>query len=326
VLVLEGHELTTVEVPGEISAKERLGAALAGLRKQRALTGERLGQLVGMSQGKISKLERGVLRASPDDVDLIMRKLDEIRPIEPAESHDLVEQARRLRDGDRPRRPRSQPESPAVFQRDYLDAEAEAVRVRNFEPITVPGLLQISEYTRRVLNAYFSTADGDGDSKEYWRSTAATVAMRARRQQQLYDPDKVFEFVIMESVLGNRYASPSVMLAQLDRLETVARNDNISVKIVPMFAPLGYSPVQGFNVFDDDLVITESFEAAMSHDRNRVEFYTHFFEYYSEIAVSDLGPILAKYRTAYARMTLSDSGDALIPEPVAPADETAVER
>jgi transcriptional regulator with XRE-family HTH domain len=316
--VVEGEELTAPDgTSGEDSASKRLGSSLAELRKERSLSGERLAQLVGMSQSKISKLERGLLRPRPDDVEAIVRALDDSREIGPDVSHELVEQARRLRDSGSRQKTRPTVESPAAFQHDFFDAEAKATRIRNFEPITVPGLLQISEYTRRMLNAYFAVVEGD-TSKEHWRRTAGTVAVRARRQQLLYDPDKTFEFLIMESVLGNRYAAPSVMLAQLDRLELAATNDNISIKIVPMYTPLGYAPVQGFSVYDDDLVITESFEAALEHDRERVDFYAHFFEYYWEIADPDLGHILTKYRKRYVEIALAEVTQATIPEPTSP--------
>jgi hypothetical protein len=290
-------------VSDEAELRSRLGSSLAGLRRERSLSGEKLGLLVEMSQGKISKLERGVLRASPDDVERIVRALDGEQPVSSEVARDLVGLARRLHPKSSPRRVPLPVESPAAFQPDYLDAEAKATRIRNFEPIAIPGLLQISEYTRRLLNAFFDVAAGD--SKGHWMDTAATVTMRARRQQRLYDTNKTFEFVIMESVLGNRFASPSVMLAQLDRLELASENDNISIRIVPAFAELGYVPVQGFNLYDEDFVITESFSAAISHDRRSVDFYAQFFQQYSDIADPDLGPILAKYRGVYADLARS---------------------
>ncbi|WP_007516536.1 helix-turn-helix domain-containing protein [Pseudofrankia saprophytica] len=274
---------------------EELGRALHGLRRRKGMTGEALGQAVGVSQAKISKIERGVLKPSLLDVEKIVLALDGSKD----ELHEFVALATQVQTaGARPRGPRRGPAN----QHDYAEAEGRAQLIRNFEPIAIPGLMQISEYTRRVINAFHAVDIGEDQSK--WADTAAMVTLRAQRQERLYDRAKTFEFIIMESVLSNRFVTPGYMLAQVDRIEQVAKLPNVTVRVVPATAQLGIPPIHGFHLFDDDMVITESLDATVSQDRRSVDFYTHFFESYREIADADLTDVLERHKHMYAALAL----------------------
>ena len=48
---------------------------------------------------------------------------------------------------------------PAWF-RDWLGAEREAMSLRSFEPLVVPGLLQTEDYARAVLRTRVKVTDG----------------------------------------------------------------------------------------------------------------------------------------------------------------------
>ncbi|WP_045876678.1 helix-turn-helix transcriptional regulator [Pseudofrankia sp. DC12] len=279
--------------PGSSTLAGELGRALAGLRKRKGMTGEELGRAIGASQAKISKIERGVLRPSPLDVEKIVLALDGSKDA----LHELVGQATELQSlSSRPRLPRRGP----VNQQDYADLEGRATLVRDFEPITVPGLMQISEYTRRVINAFHAVDIGDHESK--WAETAAKVTQRLQRQERLYDTNKTFEFILLENLLNNMYVTPGYMLAQVDRIEQIAKLSNVTVRVVPMTAQLGLPPSHGFMIFDDDVVVTESLDATVYQDRRSVEFYTHFFESYRELATADLEEVLERYKMRYADM------------------------
>ncbi|MEX5706942.1 MULTISPECIES: helix-turn-helix transcriptional regulator [unclassified Parafrankia] len=276
----------------DLSGREPVGVVLARLRGERGLTGERLGALVHMSQAKISKIERGVARPSPADVERIAVALDAPQALVAS----LVDQAGA--DQDHAGTTRGPARRGTVGQQDFSAEETRAHRIRNLEPILIPGLLQIGEYTRRVINEYFGLTHGDAESK--WADTAATVSLRARRQELLYDPSREFEFVIFETVFRNRFAPPGAMLAQVDRVEAVAQLANVTVKVVPDTADLGYPPMQGFTILDDNVVLAESMDATILRDRKSVDFYTRFFDQYASRGVDDLEPILSRYKTLYA--------------------------
>lgn len=278
----------------------RIGAALARLRRDRGITGEALGALVEMSQAKISKLERGQMRPNPEDVERIARALDA-----PAVLLDeLVDHSRRLRSS-APRR-RGSRRTGMAGQQEYFNEEGGARYVRCYEPVVVPGLLQISEYTRRVANGYFALQSGEGSAEEDWHAdTAATVSLRARRQERLYDLDRKFDFVVMEAVLGNRFASPSYMLAQIDRIESASGLKNVTVRVVPNDIELLWPPVVGFTILDDSMVLTETTDATMIRDRQTVAFYRRVYEYFAKKAETDLGEMLARYRAKYVDLARS---------------------
>jgi transcriptional regulator with XRE-family HTH domain len=296
-------------VAAEPSAKD-VGAALKELRRRKGITAESLGLLVEMSQPKISKIERGVSRPKPADVQLLATALGA-----PADLvRELVEEAARLPPATRrsPPSPRAgeQPGSggPAaadmlpvgapVGQRDYLNEEGRASHIQVLEPTIVPGLLQTSEYTRRLINGYYALSAGS--APPMWEHTAATVALRAQRQRLLYDGTKTFTFVIMELVLLNRVGTPGAMLGQVDRIEDVAELPNVEVLIVPTDAELGYPPIQGFTILDRATVMLERLEALRHQDAETVGFYRRFFEHYVELGEDRLGEILDKYKRLYA--------------------------
>ncbi|OAA27081.1 Helix-turn-helix domain-containing protein [Frankia sp. EI5c] len=289
------HETARGDQPSAVG----IGQILKSLRRQRGLTGEALGNKVDMSQAKISKLERGQLRPTPVDVDRIARALEV-----PESTHrDLMAEAERLRAAaTRPgggRRDRRRPG--AVGQQDYFTEEGRARDLRSYEPVAVPGLLQISEYTRRVVNGFYSLRYAADASEQEWHAdTAATVSLRAQRQERLYEPHRTFDFVVMESVLSNRFAPPAYMLAQMDRIEKVAELPNVTVRVVPRGVELRFPPAHGFTLLDDRVVMLESIEATIVRDRRTVDFYRRVHDYFVRNSETDLGRIVEVYKTLYA--------------------------
>lgn len=280
---------------GRAQSAADIGRALGSLRRERGLTGEALGSLVEMSQAKISKLERGQLRPSPADVVRIAKALD-------APEHtlqDLVRGAERLAAAGARRNGRRR--AGAVGQQDYFVEEGRARVLRSFEPVAVPGLLQISEYARRVVNGYFSLQYAEDASEQEWHAdTAATLSLRAQRQERLYESHRTFDFVMMESVLSNRFARPAYMLAQLNRIEKVAELPNVTVRVVSREVELRFPPAQGFTLLDDRLVLLESVAATVVRDRHTVDFYRRVHDYFVKNSETDLARVLSGYKALYA--------------------------
>ena len=131
----------------------------------------------------------------------------------------------------------------ASMQDDVRALAATARTVRNFQPTIVPGLLQTAEYARRV----FSLVDVVGED-DY----TAAVAARVERQQALYDETKTFEFIITEAALRWRPGPPTVLLAQLDRLRSIATLNNVSIGVLPVNTDVGAIAWCGFNIYEDN--------------------------------------------------------------------------
>ncbi len=278
---------------------ERLpvGPELAKLRRQRGLTGQQLGDLVGMSQAKVSKIEVGSSVPSLQDVELIARALgasdDRVTALleRAAGAHDelidLHATSRRI----------------TAAQRQLAGFENNARVTRVFQPAVVPGLLQTTEYARAVLTdyaeLYADAVGGPGTSDEQVVPPAITA--RIARQEVLYNRKKKFFFLMMETVLLNRVCGPGAMLAQLDRIRDVSAYPNVMIGIVSTSTQLAYPPLHGFQLLDEkNVVIDLANTAVVSPGVQVLRIYRQVFEYFFEQASTDIGPILDRYSGVYA--------------------------
>jgi transcriptional regulator with XRE-family HTH domain len=288
---------------------DELGAALAQLRHEQSLTGHELARVAGLSQAQISKIENSKVTPSPADV----KRLAVALHAPPQLVDSLVEQARRRQVGARSRSTRrAAGRTGTVNQEDFQEEEGKARTFRVFEPILVPGLLQTGEYARRVINGYNTVAYGD--DQEAWPDTAKAVAQRASRQQELYNPDKTFEFIIMESVFNYRFSGddwPVLMAAQIGRIADLSTHRNISIRILPLDAQLSYPPMQGFSILDDQVVLTETTVGTIDRDRDSVGLYVRAFEQFVHLSDEGLSPVLTKYMNINAGLVAKDATTAV---------------
>ncbi len=112
---------------------------------------------------------------------------------------------------------------PTWFE-DWLNAEGEAHALRLWQPVIVPGLLQIPEYAR----ALFVAAGADDTKAE------EMVAVRMERQAILdrAEPPHVVT-VLDESVLHRLIGSPPTMSDQLSHVGDLAGRAYVQVQVVP---------------------------------------------------------------------------------------------
>jgi transcriptional regulator with XRE-family HTH domain len=260
-----------LDEPGE---RQRLAAALRALRRDAGLSGEGLAGLLGWSQSKVSKIENGRTRPAVADV---MAWADATGAGEEARSAlvGLVEAA----SAQTVSWWASHRAGLAARQREVAEVEARTVRLWNFQPAVVPGLLQTAGYARRVL----ALADVSGQ-----RDVAAAVTARLERQAVLYDEGRQFEFVLTEAALRWRPGPPGLLLAQLDRLLSMATLPNVRLGVVPWDREAAAAPANGFTVFDTGeeavvLVETLSTESFLTGERH-LEVYRQAFDRFREAA------------------------------------------
>jgi transcriptional regulator with XRE-family HTH domain len=279
-----------------------LGAALATLRIQRGITGSRLGQLAGMSQAKISKIENGVVTPSAGDVERLTAALE----VPPEVARTLVSQVENLRDGFVRRRIAAG--RLAAAQQETAHSEARARVIRNFQSSLVPGLLQTADYARVVIGDHARLYAGRSDDVP--PNVAGAVAARLQRQEVLESRSKRFVFVLTEVVLMNRLCAPSVFGAQIARLRAAATQDNVTVRIVPRNAELDYPPLHGFQIFDDDTVVIDMINSTLSSRGTAdLRVYRAAFDYFHRAATDDIEPILDRYDRLYAGLALAALSD-----------------
>ncbi len=224
---------------GELSSqRRRLGEALRAARANAGLSGEGLAERLGISQSRISRIELGQ-QAAPTDLVRRWAEVVETSEDRAAELVRLAEAAGTEAVVLRTARSRGL----AQLQRDSLEFEATAETILEFDPVIVPGLLQVPEYARRIFTA--------GKPRHDTAEIAAAVAGRMDRQLVLYEGTTRFEFVITETALRWWVGPPKVMLAQLDRITALAGLETVQVGVIPLDTEVGIWHEHGFAVFED---------------------------------------------------------------------------
>ncbi|MGH1488572.1 MAG: helix-turn-helix domain-containing protein [Acidimicrobiales bacterium] len=109
----------------------------------------------------------------------------------------------------------------------FCGLEFGAAKIRAFESNRVPGLLQIPEYTRAVL---------EPDPAHSPLTLEDHLAMRRQRQQRLEsDPPLEFIAVLSEAALRQQVAGPDVQRKQLDHILNLVRDERalVQVRVIP---------------------------------------------------------------------------------------------
>ncbi|MDR7276063.1 helix-turn-helix domain-containing protein [Catenuloplanes atrovinosus] len=269
---------------------EPVGVVLARLRRARGLSGAELAAAVGMSQPKISRIERG--RGSPDprDIEAIARALgaDDVVVKElvqrTANAHNRIVEWR------------SAPDSIVDRQEVVADWEAAVDDVREFEITLIPGLLQTSGYAKAVLILFESLVRSRRTPVDE-RAILAAVALRIKRQEALADPAKRLHAVIAEIALRRHVCSAVEMLAQIDHLRDMAALPNVTVQIIPDEAEINMLLNHGFVLFGEDLLFIELYNTGLvSRGEQDIKYYRRVFDLAVAYATDDIDPILDRHR------------------------------
>lgn len=109
---------------------------------------------------------------------------------------------------------------------DWVKTERDAVTLRTWEPLLVPGLLQTADYARALFKAWSVTGDKD--------EVEQLVTARLDRQG-IFDRPKPPSFwaVMDEGVLRRCIGSPKVMHGQLVHLADMAERPAVKVHVIP---------------------------------------------------------------------------------------------
>ncbi len=257
----------------------RLGLALRGLRLDAGLTGHELAEQAGLSQSTVSRIELGQAMPSLADIDRWARvtrasttQHAELRKLAEAAAVDAISWRKAIR--------RGLPD----LQHDVRQLEATAATILNYQPTIIPGLLQTADYARRLVLSGYPGGRTD---------IAAAISARLDRQAILYDEAKHLEFVIAEAALGWRLGPPQVMMAQLDRVASVATLPNVTIGIIPQTVEMAAWHIHGFAILDDQsagvpIVRVETLTTGLSiSEPDEVERYRLAFRLLRESAVID---------------------------------------
>jgi transcriptional regulator with XRE-family HTH domain len=122
----------------------------------------------------------------------------------------------------------------------YIAFETEAVRIQDFTPLYVPGLLQTADYARALMIAVpLQRTPAQLDQE---------IAARMRRQHRLTSARDAFQLVAVvdESVLRRPVGGPEVMRAQLEHMTALAQLDSVTLHVLPSAVGAHAALVSGF--------------------------------------------------------------------------------
>jgi transcriptional regulator with XRE-family HTH domain len=202
--------------------RRRLAAELRRLRERAGFIGEEVARRLEWSTSKVSRLERGQSGVKRTD----LRRLLELYRVDPRRREELLALAEESQPSGRLK---------AISARlpgehaEFLNVEAEAESVWNWEPQIVPGLLQTEDYARAVMLGWHSMFTLPPSEVE-----RRVEARRLRQQVLQRDPPLQLSVVMDESVLHRKLGEAAVMRAQLEHIVEVSRLPNIRVRILPL--------------------------------------------------------------------------------------------
>lgn len=108
----------------------------------------------------------------------------------------------------------------------YISFEAEALGVRNYESLFIPGLLQTEDYARAVIRGVLPMANQ--------QEVEHRVQARMERQHLLGKEQPLKLWVIVdEAALRRLVGGSKVMKAQLDHLLDVIREPHVTLQVIP---------------------------------------------------------------------------------------------
>ena len=221
-VIAEGHidSETGVQMSPRVPVRvRRVSSELRELRLRSGLAAEEVARSLGMSMSKLSRMETGQRGLFPDDVAALLG----LYRVPAERREELLALVRnganrnwwQVQDG----------RLPAMWE-DLIRFEKEAVAIRNYETMVVPGLLQTAEYAAAI-------AEGT-DPGLSPKDVQTLVAARMTRQTVLDSPRSPrFEFLIEQSVLERPVRSTGLMYRQLRQLVSAATRDNVTIRVMP---------------------------------------------------------------------------------------------
>ncbi|CAL9575320.1 helix-turn-helix transcriptional regulator [Streptomyces sp. R1] len=208
--------------PAPTERQKRLGAELRAMRLAAGRTTEYAAGLLGLDRTKVSNMESGVRSISPERVRILASNYE-------CADEQYVEALVAMADvGKRGWWQQYRGSLPQGLL-DVAELEWFATRLRSYQTVHVPGLLQLGEYARAVFAAALPPLP---DSEVELR-----VVQRLRRQQVL-DRDSPVAYVayVHEWALRMQFGGRRVMREQLHHLCRVSERDNVELRVLPVEA------------------------------------------------------------------------------------------
>ena len=255
--------------------RRELGALLRKLRTEKGLTVEQAADQLMFSMSKLSRMETGHGAPSRRDIRDLCALYEVTDEAERKRMMNLAVEGRQA----------GWWQSYDLNQfADYVGLEADAVSVKNYQSILIPGLLQTPEYARAVNEAVIPQPDPERLEEQ--------TEVRLRRQDRLtQDPPLRFGVILDEAALHRVIGGPAVMEAQLRHLTELSKLPNVTLQVIPFSAGAHPAMDSTFNVLEfadavPGVVYVEGLVGWVYMKRSRdVERYARVFERLCHVAL-----------------------------------------
>ncbi|MTD58061.1 helix-turn-helix domain-containing protein [Amycolatopsis pithecellobii] len=219
---------------GPTARRMILGTQLRKLREAAGITRAQAAWEIRASESKISRMELGRVGCKERDVVDLLTMYGVHEKAERDWAVEMVKQA------NRPGWWRSFNDTLPSWFDNYIGLEEAATRIRTYELMFVPGLLQTESYARAVISR--------GNPDEADRDAEDRVAIRMRRQKLLSGPKPPRLWAVLdEAVLHRPVGGAAVLKEQLEFLLELIKMPTISLQIVP-FAHSGLAVESAFSL------------------------------------------------------------------------------
>ena len=268
--------------------RRRIRGELRRARQEAGLTQESVASEMDWSLSKVIRIETGAVGISTNDLNALLRLYN---ITDPRRTRDLVSLARAARQqawwsGYRD----TVTVSPTFFQ--YIEYEASASIIRQYEPILIPGLLQTRNYAHAVISRYhrrFSASDVE-----------TGVELRMKRQQLLNQRTPPLLFMIMdEAAIRRLVGEKDLGVEQLMHIITLMSRPDVTVEIIPFSAGLHSGIAENFTILefgnesDSDVVYFESARESLfsRDDAEEASIYRELFEGLRQVSLGPAGSL-----------------------------------
>lgn len=256
------------EVHSPTVRRRELGALLRKLRTEKGFTVEQAAGRLLFSTSKLSRMETGHGVATRRDI----RDLCDLYEVT-----DEAERDRLTNLAVAGRQPGWWQSYELSHFADYVGLEADAVSVKDYQSILVPGLLQTADYARAVNEVILPRPVPERLDEQ--------TEVRLRRQDRLrQDPPLRFWVILDEAALHRVIGGPAVMAAQLRHIIEMSRLPNVTLQVISYAAGAHPAMDSTFNILEfagsvPSVVYVEGLVGWVYLKRPRdIERYTQVFE------------------------------------------------
>ncbi|GAA3259650.1 helix-turn-helix domain-containing protein [Nonomuraea helvata] len=264
---------------GPTLRRRRLAGELRLLRERSGLTGEQVGERLGWSVSKVSRIETAQVGVRTGDLTALC-DLYEVPAAKREALHELARTAMR-------RGWWETYESISTDYANYIGLESEAADIRCFSQTLIHGLLQTEDYARAVIRA---TLMPFAPASEVDRR----VEIRMTRQKILCRDNPLGIWMVLdEAALKRLVGGSEVMKAQCESLIRMSELPNVTIQILTCSvgahpgANTPFSILSFPEVYDPDVVYIETMTSSLwIEDDSEVHSYSLAFDQVRAMALS----------------------------------------